>query len=180
MEELQKSFVKALLNGFVRLLYHKDSELSFEDIIDQALGRNSLSRQDLESLSKKYISILKDLVSENPSSASQFLSGYGLTANEAIALEETWNEEKGAIFKSHLEAKEIEWSVKGEPSWSIDIQTIGKYTESTTLPIVNFKFDLIKQSNEKNLQFSVNKNEISQLLSALEQASLYLNSNVSS
>jgi hypothetical protein len=82
-------------------------------------------------------------------------------------------------MEKYLEKRDTEWNVKGEPSWSIDIQTIGKHTESTTVPVANFKFDLIRGEKDKTLQFAVDKPGLSQLLLALEQANLYLGSNLS-
>ena len=180
MEELQKSFVKALLNALIRLEFYEDSELTIQDIVDQADGRSNLQRSDLEKLTKKYISTLREISSENPSETAEFLSSRGFFSSEIIAFEETWTEEKGIILRKHLDKREIEWCVKGEPSWSIDIHTIGKNTESITLPVANFKFELSKQEKEKTLQFSVEKNGLVSLLTSLEQANLYLSSNLSS
>lgn len=180
MEELPKSFVKALASALVRLEFLKDSELSFEDILDQADGRSALSRNELQELCQKYLKAFKAISSENPLVLSDFLSIYEFSSNELRGIEEVWTEEKGVIIKKHLESRETEWNVKGEPSWSIDIHTIGKNTESTTLPVANFKFELSKPQKDKTLQFSVEKPSLELLLTALEQANLYLSSNLSS
>ena len=180
MEDLSKSFLKALLSALIRLEFYEDSELSFDDILDQADGRSSLSREGLKGLSNKFLQSVRSLASENPQVVSEFLDSYEFSTNELASVEELWAEEKGVILRKHLDKREIEWNVRKEPSWSIDIQTIGKNTESITLPIANFKFDLNKSDKDRTLQFSVEKNGLAQLLTALEQANLYLSSNLSS
>lgn len=180
MAEIPKAFVKVLVNALVKLYFYEDQELSFEDILDQADGRSSLSRQELSDLCQTYKKSLNALSTHNPTDPISFLTELNHTSSEAAGISEVWNEEKQTILRRKIEKRDTEWNVKGEPSWSIDIQTFGKFTESSAIPVVNFKFDLYKQDKERTLQFLAEKESLATLLSSLEQASLYLSSNLSS
>lgn len=180
MEEIPKAFVKVLVSALVRLYFYEDQELSFEDILDQADGRSSLTREDLSKLCEHYYKSLKSLSAHNPTDPLSYLSELKHTSAEVAGISEVWNEEKQTILRKKIEKRDTEWNVKGQPSWSIDIQTFGKFTESSAIPVANFKFDLFKQDKDRTLQFSAEKQSLSVLLSSLEQASLYLSSNLSS
>jgi hypothetical protein len=180
MEDLPKTFIKVLLSALIRLEFYHDAELSFEDILDQADGRSSLSREGLSSLCTKYVQTLRSLAQENPSNLQDFLASSHHSSAEISAIEEIWAEEKALVLRGLLDKREIEWTLKAEPSWTIDLQTIGKSTETTSVPVVNFKFDMARGGQERTLQFSVEKENLGLLLNALEQANLYLSSNLSS
>ena len=180
MEELPKAFVKVLVSALVRLHFYKDPEISFNDILDQADGRSSLSRQDLITLCQTYITSLQSLFTNNPSDPIPFLTSLHHSSTESAGISEIWLEEKQTILHKTIEKHDTEWNVKGEPSWSIDIQTFGKFTESSSIPVANFKFELNKQDKDKTLQFSVEKDCLAVLLTSLEQANFYLSSSLSS
>jgi hypothetical protein len=180
MEEIPKSFVKVLLSALIRLHFYEDQELTFDDILDQADGRTSLSRQELSQKCSEYLRCLTSLSSSNPSDIDTFLSSFPVSEHERLGLAEIWQEEKQTILRKKLEKHDTEWNVKGEPSWSIDIQTFGKFSDSTSIPVANFKFDLFRQDKDRSLQFSVERESLAVLLNSLEQASLYLNSSLSS
>lgn len=180
MDEIPKSFVKVLSSALIRLNFYHDQELTYEEILDQADGRTSLSRSNLSDKCSTYLQCLTSLSKSNPSDIDPLLSSFNLTDQEKSGLSEVWQEEKQQIIRGKLDSHETEWTVKGEPSWSIDIQTFGKYSDSASIPVANFKFDLSRQGKDKTLQFSAERESLAVLLSSLEQASLYLNSSLSS
>ena len=108
MEEVSKNFVKVLLSALIRLEFYEDSELSFEEIIDQADGRSSLSRDQLIIISKKYLQVFSDLSVKNPLNLTEYLEPFAFSVNEASAIQEIWAEEKGLILRKLLHKREIE------------------------------------------------------------------------
>ncbi|CAG9328222.1 unnamed protein product [Blepharisma stoltei] len=174
-EQLSRPLLKAYIDALVRLHFYEDSELSLNDILEQLDGRTSLTKPQLENLAKAYISLIEQLLQNNPSDVKEFLTSKNLNETEVLVLAGIWAEHKGFIIRKHLESREVEWKVKTEPSWNVDVVTLGKDTESLSEPLATMNLKLAKENSSKILQFSMYKSEIAILLSALEQAEAILN-----
>jgi len=175
---LPKAVFKVLANAIINLDYFDSEDLTYQEILEQVQERTSESLEKLEELIAKFRKTLKTLTQENPPDTLEFIKDQGFQGELLEVFVDLWEEHKEALVNSLVKKKVGEWQLRGEPSWNVDVQTLGRKTETSNEPFCNLRFPVQKFQEKSFLEFSLDKEMLNSLIETLE-AQLISNEDIS-